>query len=136
MKPGESFAVAGYELRLDGVVTGRGPNYGTERATVVILHDGRAIATLHPERRLYDVQAMATTEAAIDRSLRRDLYVALGDPQPDGAWALRTYVKSFANWIWLGALIMAAGGVLSLTDRRYRVGAPARRAPPVAVPAE
>ena len=80
---------------------------------------------------------MATTEAGIDRGLTRDLYVALGDPQPDGAWALRTYVKPFANWIWVGALIMAAGGVVSLTDRRYRVGAPARRAaPPAALPAE
>ena len=79
---------------------------------------------------------MATTEAGIDRGLTRDLYVALGDPQPDGAWALRTYVKPFANWIWAGALIMAAGGVVSLTDRRYRVGAPARRAPPAALPAE
>ncbi|MCC0068158.1 MAG: heme lyase NrfEFG subunit NrfE, partial [Rhodovulum sp.] len=71
---------------------------------------------------------MPTTEAAIDRGLTRDLYVALGDPQEDGGWAVRTYVKPFANWIWIGALIMAAGGATSLTDRRYRVGAPARRA--------
>ena len=87
----------------------------------------RAVATLHPEKRVYDVQGMATTEAAIDRGLTRDLYVALGEPQ-DGGWALRSYLKPFANWIWLGALVMALGGVVSLTDRRYRVGAPARRA--------
>ena len=67
--------------------------------------------------------------------LARDLYLALGDPQ-SGGWALRTYVKPFSNWIWLGALIMAGGGVVSLTDRRYRVGAPARRAVPAALPAE
>ena len=80
---------------------------------------------------------MATTEAGIDRGLTRDLYVALGEPQQDGAWALRTYLKPFANWIWLGAMIMAVGGVVSLTDRRYRVGAPARPTPPrSAVPAE
>ena len=137
VKPGESFPIAGYELRFDDVTSGRGPNYATDRATVTILRDGRAVGTLHPEKRFYEVQAMTTTEAGIDRGLRRDLYVALGDPQPDGAWALRTYVKPYANWIWLGALIMAAGGVVSLTDRRYRVGAPARRsAPPAAVPAE
>jgi cytochrome c-type biogenesis protein CcmF len=78
---------------------------------------------------------MATTEAGIDRGFTRDLYVALGDPQA-GGWALRTYVKPFSNWIWLGAMIMAAGGLTSLTDRRYRVGAPARRETPDAVPAE
>jgi cytochrome c-type biogenesis protein CcmF len=80
---------------------------------------------------------MPTTEAAIDRGSRRDLYITLGDAQADGGWAVRTYIKPFANWIWLGALIMAAGGVVSLSDRRYRVGAPAaRRGPPAAVPAE
>ena len=129
--------IAGYELRFDGVERQPRRELRHRRATVTILRDGRAVGTLHPEKRLYDVQAMATTEAGIDRGLRRDLYVALGDPQPDGAWALRTYLKPFANWIWLGALIMAVGGVVSLTDRRYRVGAPARRAAPsAAVPAE
>ena len=77
---------------------------------------------------MYPVQGMATTEAAIDRGFARDLYVALGDPQPDGGHALRTYVKPFANWIWGGAMMMALGGIASLTDRRYRVGAPVRRA--------
>jgi cytochrome c-type biogenesis protein CcmF len=133
--PGERFPVGAYELRLDGVAHARGPNYDADRATVTVLRDGREITTLHPEKRLYDVQRMGTTEAAIDRGLTRDLYVALGEPQGDG-WALRTYVKPFSNWIWLGAMIMAAGGVVSLTDRRYRVGAPARRAPRAAVPAE
>jgi cytochrome c-type biogenesis protein CcmF len=91
------------------------------------------VAVLHPEKRMYPVQGMATTEAAIDRRFTRDLYVALGDPQPGGGHALRTYVKPFANWIWGGALLMALGGIASLTDRRYRVGAPSRRAPiPVA----
>ena len=68
--------------------------------------------------------------------MTRDVYVALGDRQADGAWALRTYVKPYANWIWGGALLMSAGGVVSLTDRRYRVGAPARKARAAAVPAE
>jgi cytochrome c-type biogenesis protein CcmF len=134
-RPGEAFRVGGYEMRLDGVERGRGPNYDSDTATIAVLRGGRVVTTLHPEKRLYDVQGMATTEAAIDRGFTRDLYVALGDPQSEG-WALRTYVKPFSNWIWLGALIMAGGGVVSLTDRRYRVGAPARRAAPAAVPAE
>jgi cytochrome c-type biogenesis protein CcmF len=136
VRPGESFPIGRYELRFEGVERARGPNYTTETGTVTVLRDGRPVETLHPEKRLYDVQGMATTEAAIDRGLGRDLYVALGDPQANGAWALRSYVKPFANWIWLGALVMAAGGVVSLTDRRYRVGAPAGRAPRAAVPAE
>lgn len=134
---GESFPFAGYEIRFDGVAHARGANYAADRATVTILRDGTPIAALHPEKRLYDVQQMPTTEAGIDRGFARDLYVALGDPQPNGAWALRTYVKPFANWIWLGALVMAAGGIVSLTDRRYRLGAPARSRPPAAaLPAE
>jgi len=137
VKPGEAFPVAGYELRFDGEVDASGPNYTIQRATVTVSRGGREIGTLHPEKRLYDVQGMATTEAGIDRGVTRDLYVALGDPQADGAWALRTYVKPFSNWIWAGAFLMAAGGVVSLTDRRYRIGAPARRAvPPAALPAE
>ncbi len=137
VRPGDSFPVAGYTLRFDGVARTRGPNYGADTATVTALRDGREIAVLRPEKRIYDVEGTGTTEAAIDRGLTRDLYVALGDRQQDGSWALRTYVKPFSNWIWLGALIMAAGGGVSLTDRRYRVGAPARRAPrAAAVPAE
>ena len=132
---GETFPVGGYQLRLESVEHARGPNYDADRATVAVLRDGRVVATLHPEKRLYDVQRMATTEAGIDRGFTRDLYVALGEPQGDG-WALRTYVKPFSNWIWLGAMIMAVGGVVSLTDRRYRVGVPARRTPRAAVPAE
>ena len=132
-RPGEPFGLGRYELRLDAVEQFRGPNYDADRATVAVLRDGRVVRILYPEKRLYDVQGMATTEAAIDRGFTRDLYVALGEPQ-GGGWALRTYIKPFANWIWAGALIMALGGGVSLTDRRYRVGAPARRA--AAVPAE
>ncbi|MFO1209550.1 MAG: heme lyase CcmF/NrfE family subunit [Amaricoccus sp.] len=134
--PGERFDVAGYEVRFDDIQHARGPNYATDRATVTVSRNGREVATLHPEKRLYDVQQMATTEAGIGRGATRDLYVSLGDPQGDGR-ALRTYVKAFSNWIWAGAFLMAAGGIVSLSDRRYRVGAPARRARPGApVPAE
>ena len=132
---GDAFPAANYTLRLDAVEASQGPNYVAETAVLAVLKDGRQIATLRPEKRLYPVQGMPTTEAAIDRGLTRDLYVALGDAQAGGGWALRTYVKPFANWIWIGALVMAAGGAISLTDRRYRVGAPAaRRARPGAAP--
>ncbi|MFQ8429886.1 heme lyase CcmF/NrfE family subunit [Amaricoccus sp. W119] len=133
---GQSWPVGDYTLRLDSVETAQGPNYQTETATIAILRDGEEVGALHPQKRFYPVQRMPTTEAAIDRGLTRDLYVALGDAQSDGGWAVRTYVKPYANWIWIGALVMAIGGVVSLTDRRYRVGAPAPRARRGAVPAE
>ncbi|MBP7242008.1 heme lyase CcmF/NrfE family subunit [Amaricoccus sp.] len=137
MNVGDSVAIAGYELRLDGVERSEGPNYFADTARVAVIRDGREVAVLAPERRVYPVQGMPTTEAAIDRGLTRDLYVTLGDPQQGGGWAVRTYVKPFANWIWLGALVMAAGGAVSLSDRRYRVGAPMRRRPSVGLaPAE
>ena len=81
---------------------------------------------------------MPTTEAGIDNGITRDVYVVIGDPQANGGWAVRTYIKPYANWIWLGAIIMSLGGVLSLTDRRFRVGAGAARAPAAksGVPAE
>ena len=82
---------------------------------------GREVAHLFPEKRVYPVANMPTTEAAISNGILRDLYVVIGDPQNDGGWAVRTYIKPFANWIWAGAIIMALGGTLSLTDRRMRV---------------
>jgi cytochrome c-type biogenesis protein CcmF len=81
---------------------------------------------------------MPTTEAGIDNGITRDVYIVIGDQQANGGWAVRTYIKPYANWIWLGAIIMAFGGLLSLTDRRFRVGAAAAKArePKVGVPAE
>jgi cytochrome c-type biogenesis protein CcmF len=80
---------------------------------------------------------MPTTEAAIDYGFLRDVYLTLGDPQDNGGWAVRSYIKPFANWLWLGSALMALGGLISLTDRRFRVAAGARRPTPVAgVPAE
>ena len=90
--------------------------------------DGREITTLEPEKRLYPVQGMPTTEAAIDNGFLRDIYVVIGDPQAAGGWAMRAYYKPLANWIWGGSILMAIGGFLSLSDRRYRVAAGARKA--------
>ena len=132
-KPGDRFEVGGYEFLFHGVTKDNGANYSIDRGSITAFKDGAEVANLQPEKRFYPVQQMPTTEAAIDQSLTRDLYVALGDQQ-DGGWAVRTYVKPFANWIWIGSIVMALGGLLSLTDRRYRVAAGVRKMQ--AVPAE
>jgi cytochrome c-type biogenesis protein CcmF len=134
---GDRIPISGYEIRFDGVERSRGPNYRTDGGQFTIFRDGRELTTLVSEKRFYPVQRSQTTEAGIRASLVEDIYIVLGDRQDNGGWAVRTYVKPFANWIWLGALIMTLGGVLSLTDRRHRVGAPGhtQRASPV-VPAE
>lgn len=124
---GETFQVAGYDLTLDKVERVQGPNFISTTGTVTLSKDGRDISVLKPEKRVYPVAAMPTTEAAIDNGVLRDIYVVVGDPQDDGGWAMRAYYKPLANWIWGGAILMALGGVFSLRDRRYRVAAGARK---------
>ncbi len=130
---GESFPLGAYEVTLVSVSDVQGPNYTASRAEMLVTKDGAAVATLFPEKRIYPVAAMPTTEAAIDQGIFRDVYLVIGDPQEAGGYAVRGYIKPFANWIWGGALLMALGGLISLTDRRYRVAAGARaKALPVA----
>ncbi|NAZ36050.1 heme lyase CcmF/NrfE family subunit [Rubellimicrobium sp. CFH 75288] len=126
---GEPFTLGGYTFTLRGAEEVDGPNYRSLMGTVTVTRAGRPVATLHPEKRFYPVARMPTTEAAIHYGLWRDLYVVLGDPQEGGGFALRTYIKPFANWMWAGAVLMALGGLLSLSDRRLRVAAGAARAP-------
>ena len=134
---GDAMEVGGYEVTLLGVDRLRGPNYVATRATLDVTRDGAFVATLEPEKRVYPVARMPTTEAAIDGGFTRDVYAVIGDPQVGGGWAVRVYVKPFANWIWGGAIVMALGGFVSLGDRRYRIGAAARSgARARAVPAE
>jgi len=128
VRVGETFPVGRYEVQLKEVHQEQGPNYTTTMAEMVVSRDGAEVVTLYPEKRVYPVQAMPTTEAAIDYGLTRDLYLVIGDPQEGGGYAVRAYVKPFANWLWGGALMMALGGLLSLTDRRYRLATGARRA--------
>jgi len=136
-QPGETFNVAGYDITLETVNRVQGPNYSALRADLTVKKNGRFISTLHPEKRSYPVARMPTTEAGIDNGFLRDIYLVIGDPQANGGWAVRSYIKPFANWIWGGAILMSIGGVLSLTDRRYRVAAGARRRRlPQGVPAE
>ncbi|NJM82599.1 MAG: heme lyase NrfEFG subunit NrfE, partial [Tabrizicola sp.] len=135
LREGESYALGRYEVMLRQVEEVRGPNYLSTIAEMGVSRNGRPVTTLFPEKRFYPVQGMPTTEAAIDYGFWRDIYLVIGDPQDGGGWAVRSYIEPFANWLWGGALMMAFGGGLSLSDRRYRVAAGARRAA-VAVPAE
>jgi cytochrome c-type biogenesis protein CcmF len=128
MKPGDHADVAGYRFALSGIDEVQGPNYVARRATFEITRDGRPVATLTPAKRFYPVERQATTEAGIDTGLFRDLYVVLGDPvagaTADGVHTVRIYHNPLVTWIWGGVTIMGLAGVLSLTDRRHRVGAP------------
>lgn len=133
---GQPFSVGAYELTLNDVRDMQGPNYLSTIADVTLSKNGDLVAVLYPEKRVYPVRAMPTTEAAIDYRFLRDVYVVIGDPQSDGGYTMRTYIKPLTNWIWMGTLMMALGGVFSLSDRRYRVAAGARKAPSRGVPAE
>ncbi len=133
----EPFEVADLTLMIREIRQVEGPNYLSTTADIVVSKNGEEVALLQPEKRVYPVQAMPTTEAAIDNGFWRDIYVVIGDPQDSGGYAVRTFIKPFANWIWAGSLIMALGGLLSLSDRRYRVAAGAAKQKPVqGVPAE
>ncbi|WP_137700354.1 heme lyase CcmF/NrfE family subunit [Marimonas lutisalis] len=136
VQTGESFDVAGFTLTLQAVERVPGPNYVSTMGIVELSKNGERISNLTPEKRVYPVAGQPTTEAAIDNGFLRDVYVVIGDPQEGGGWAMRTYYKPLANWIWGGAILMALGGALSLSDRRYRVAAGARKAPMQGVPAE
>ena len=133
---GDTLEVGSIAATLRAVDRVRGPNYVATVATLDVTEGGRSIGVLRPEKRVYPVARMPTTEAGIDNGIARDVYAVIGDAQAGGGWAVRVYIKPFANWIWGGAIIMALGGLISLSDRRYRVGAAARRAPVTGVPAE
>jgi len=121
MDVGDTVTMGGYTFRFDGVTEVEGPNYTANRGQVFITRDGEMEAVLFPEKRSYFVQTMPMTEAAIDTGLFRDLYVSLGEPVGGGAWSVRVYYKPFVDWIWGGCLIMALGGLLAITDKRYRL---------------
>ncbi len=121
LSPGESLELGGYSFVFDGATHFDGPNFTSDKGTIRVFEGDKQVATLHPEKRLYTVQQMPMTEAGIDAGFTRDLYVALGEPLEDGAWAVRVHIKPFVRWIWLGALMMSLGGVLSVSDKRYRV---------------
>jgi len=128
MKPGETVQVAGYDFAFKGATRGQGPNYTLIRGLFDVSKNGKSVVVLHPEKRDYPVRQMPTTEAAIHTMLSGDLYAVIGDPSGDnGGFVTRIYFNPLVAWMWAGALIMVFGGVISISDRRYRIGAPARR---------
>jgi len=122
MDVGDTVMAGGYEFRFDGVTEVQGPNYVAAQGRVSVSKDGKFVTELNPEKRQYNASGMPMTEAAIRTGLLRDLYVSLGEPIPDTeAWAVRVYIKPFVDWIWAGCFLMALGGILAITDRRYRI---------------
>ena len=119
---GDKVTLSGYEFTFQGIKPFRGPNFIADEATVVIHQNGKLIATLHPQKRRYLAgRGQMMTEAAIDPGLWRDLYVAMGERLGDDAWAVRVHYKPFIRFMWLGAIIMALGGLVAVADKRYRL---------------
>ena len=121
MAVGETATIGAYTFRFEGTQELKGPNYVAARGTFRVTKNSREVTHLYPEKRYYSVQNQAMTEAAIDSGLLRDLYVSLGEPLEAGAWSVRLYHKPCVDWIWGGCIIMALGGVLAISDRRYRL---------------
>ena len=121
VSPGKAVELAGFEFVLQGVSQRRGPNYDADRGTVTVSQGGRTVATLYPEKRMYRVQQNVMTEAAIDKSLLRDVYVALGEPLEGGDWGLRLYYRPMIRLVWLGGVLAFLGGLIAVSDRRYRL---------------
>jgi len=121
MQANDTTEIAGYTFAFRGVREVQGPNYQAYRGTIEVTQGDRAVATMHPEKRIYRVQSNPMTEAAIHTRLTRDLYVSLGQPDDKGAWVVRVYYKPFVAWIWGGCVFMALGGLLAASDRRYRL---------------
>jgi cytochrome c-type biogenesis protein CcmF len=105
-----------------------GPNYRAARADISVSKNGSPVRQMYPEKRSYTATGNVMTETAIDTGLTRDLYVSLGEPVSAGAWSVRVYYKPFVDWIWGGAILMAMGGGLALSDRRYALAARKQRA--------
>jgi cytochrome c-type biogenesis protein CcmF len=126
MAPGDSLSLSGYEFSFQGTGKITGPNYIGDEGVINVSRQGEFITTLNPQKRSYNAQSGSMmTEAAIDGRLMRDLYVALGEPLANGAWAVRVHYKPFVRWMWLGSLMMGFGGLLAVADKRYRLALPA-----------
>ena len=126
MNVGDTTEVAGYVFTFRGAREVKGPNYVAAEGLMEVTRDGKPVATMRPQKRIYRVQQSPMTEAAIDTGFTRDLYVSLGEPGERESWVVRVYYKPFIDWIWGGCVLMALGGLLAASDRRYRV---ARREP-------
>jgi cytochrome c-type biogenesis protein CcmF len=123
MAPGDTVQAGAYVLHFKSVSEVLGPNYKAARGEMDLMQNGQLVKVMRPEKRQYFSSAMPMSEAAIDPGLTRDIYVSLGDQLEgnDGAWSVRVYYKPFVDWIWIGTIMMALGGLLAASDRRYRV---------------
>ena len=121
MREGDSVQILDYQFTFKGLKITDGANYQGGTADIAITKNGKPEATLHAEKRFYNVSKMGMTEAAIYWGFSRDLYAALGEQLEDGSWGLRLYYKPFIRWIWFGGLFMAIGGLLCMLDKRYRI---------------
>ena len=121
MQPGDTVLIQDYSFEFKGSKKVKGPNFSADEGLLIVYKDAQKIAEMKPQKRHYHSQmGNVMTEAAIDASLGRDLFVALGEPLEDGAWAVRVQYKPFIRLIWLGSLLMAFGGLMTLLDKRYR----------------
>ncbi len=120
MNVGDTLTLGSYTFRFDGVTSRNGPNYQAARGLIDVSRHGEHVMTLFPEKRTYFSSQMPMTEAAISSGISGDVYVSLGEPIDGGAWSVRVYLKPFVTWIWGGCILMALGGFLALSDRRYR----------------
>lgn len=120
MAKGDSVDLAGYHFEFKGTKMVPGANYLADQGELIVSIDGKEITRLHPEKRRYNVKQNMMTEADIDPGLFRDLYVALGEPLNNGAWAVRVHYKPYVRWLWLGGIMMTLGGLTTVTDKRYR----------------
>jgi cytochrome c-type biogenesis protein CcmF len=124
LKPGGSFRIAGYDFRFVNAVNVSGPNYDAVEALVEVTRGGKPVAILKPQKRHFRVQQTDNSQAAISVNWARDLFVAMGNPLGENAWSMRVQYKPLVRYIWLGALVMAIGGLTAATDRRYRIKVP------------
>ena len=134
LKPGGTYAIAGYEFHFVSSQEVRGPNYDAVEALVQVTRGGKPVAILKPQKRHFRVQQTDNSQAAISVNWARDLFVAMGNPLGEGAWSMRIQYKPLVRYIWLGAFVMAVGGVVAATDRRYRLRAKVASADAVAAP--
>jgi cytochrome c-type biogenesis protein CcmF len=134
LKPGGSFVIAGYDFKFVSAKDVRGPNYDAVEARVDVTRGGKLVTSLNPQKRHFWVQQTDNSKAAISVNWARDLFVAMGNPLGENAWSMRIQYKPLVRYIWLGALVMAIGGFIAATDRRYRVKVPVTAQDTVAAP--
>ena len=126
MAPKDRVELGAYSITFASLREFAGPNYQASEGVFEIRRGAELVTTLYPQKRFYQVRQAAMTEAGIAPGFTHDLYISLGEPLGDGAWSVRLHVKAFVRWLWLGAVMMAAGGTLVISDRRFRSTAATR----------